>query len=235
MADYATLAEVKQRIDKTNTDFDLYGQTVITGVSRAIDAWANRPDGFIALEAATARLYAGNGRARMRIDECVEVTLVEVKDSVTDSVYQAWAATDWIAFSGDPIAPNFNSLPYDQLMTDVTGDEAIFTSGVIGEAAYKDRFFVRFAGARNRYFYNPRGVRSQPTVRVTAKWGYAVTVPPAIKEACCMQSARVLKRYEAAMSNQLANTALGELSFELDPDIQTMLRRFKKPGGIGRR
>ena len=235
MADYATLAEVKARVQKTNTDWDTYGQTVIEGVSRAIDNYTNRPDGFVALTSATARVYAGNGLPIIRIDESVEITLVEVKDAVTSSTYTAWAATDWIAFSGDKTFPNFNDLPYDQLMVDINGDYSVFTNGNLSQPSRDDIIFNDIIRSTEKYFYNPRSARAYPTVRVTAKWGYAVTVPPQIKEVCCMQSARVIKRYEAAQSNQLSSTEFGILSFELDPDIQTMLTRMVKPGSIGRR
>jgi hypothetical protein len=234
MADYATLAEVKERIDKTNADADAYLPAIITGASRAIDNFCNHPDGFVALTAATARYYAGTGTALQRIDECVEVTMVSVKDSVTDTTYTDWSPADWVAFSGDPRAPEFNRLPYDHLMTDIGGSYGVFTGGVIGGLSYFDALFMRMG----RYNYNPRTARSQPTVKVTAKWGYAVTVPAPIKEACCMQAARWYKSYESAFSDVLASGEMGNLYYrkELHPDVKMILvaGRYVRPA-IGRR
>jgi hypothetical protein len=229
MADYATLAEVKGRMNKTNAAADAYLPAIITGASRAIDNFCNHPDGFVALAAAAVRYYAGNGTSLLRIDECVEITMVSAKDSVTATTYTDWDPGDWVAFSGDPRAPEFNRLPYDHLMTNIGGSYGAFTSGVIGGLSY---------GGLARYGYNPRTARAQPTVKVTAKWGYAITVPAPIKEACCMQTARWYKRYESAFSDVLASGEMGNLFYrqELDPDIKMILvaGRYVRPA-IGRR
>lgn len=236
MADYATITELKARIDKEHTDDDTILTAIITGASRAIDNYCNRPDGFVALTSAAARVYGGSGNAIQSIDECVEVTAVAVKDSVTDSTYTAWAASDWIAFSGDPEDPDFNGLPYTYLMADANGDYSVFTSGYLGGYANQDYYFNNANSPR--YHHNPRTARRQATVQVTAKWGYSVTVPAPIKEACCMQSARWYKRYASAFSDVLASGELGQLFYRqaLDPDIGMILvdGRYVKPA-VGRR
>ena len=237
MSDYITVANLKLRINKTSDDDDAWLESIITAASRAIDNFCNRPDGFVADTVASARLYAGNGRAIMRIDECVEISLVAVKDSVTDDSYTSWAASGWIAFSGDPRDPDFNSLPYDHLMVDANGDEAVFTSGWISAYGTKD-FYFRSPNIRYRYPYNPRNARGQPTVQVTAKWGYAATVPQPIAEACGMQAARWFKRYQSSMSDVLASGELGQLMYrqELDPDVKNLMvaGRYVRPA-VGKR
>lgn len=230
MADYATVAQVKNRIDKTGDEADAWLAEIITAASRAIDNFCHRPRGFVADDDASARVYAGSGTATMRIDECIEITKVEVKDSLTDDDYVEWTDSDYIAFRGAPRDPEFNETPYDHLMVVVNGDYNIFTSGALSSRSDKDRYF---APLRYRRAYNPRGARSQPTVRVTAKWGYAETVPGAIREACAMQTARWFKRYQSAMSDVLASGELGKLFYrqELDPDVKFLLvaGRYVRP------
>ena len=232
MAGYCTLASVKARMQKADTDADAFLPMIIDAASRAIDNFCNRPDGFEASDAAIARYLSGNGRAVLLIDECVEIIAVAVKDAATDTAYTAWQTPttnmagdgDWLAFSGAPENPDFDSLPYESLMTDLNGDYRTFTSG-------------RYLGLRG---FRPEGdaSRSVPTVQVTAKWGYAINVPDAIKEACIMQVIRWYKREQGAMASALASAELGTLDLfrTLDPDFEFILAmgRYVRPA-TGRR
>jgi hypothetical protein len=152
------------------------------------------------------------------------VTLVAVKDSVSATTYTPWAATDWLLFRGDPRWPEFNIPPFDGLMAATSGDYAAFTSGQMGAPSAMD---WAFASTRvpARLRHNPRGAYAVPTVRVTARWGYADTCPEEIAEAAMMQAARWYKRMEGAMSDTLADAELGMLLFRqsLDPDIKRIL------------
>lgn len=221
---YATAADLKTQINKTSAADDATLTAILAATERTVNLFCNRPDGFEADAVASARRYAGSGKPYQSIDECVEITLVEVKNSPTDTTYTSWVAGDWIGFSGDPKDPNYNSLPYTMLMVDPTGDYAVFYSGS----------FVTRGGFRPSTEVS-RGV---PTVRVTAKWGYSVAVPADIKEACIMQAARWYKRLEGAMADALASGELGTLLYRqsLDPDIKHILigGRYVKPA-IGRR
>jgi len=221
---YALASELRGQMNKTSVADDAILTAIIAAAENTINLFCNRPDGFIALTNATARVYAGSGKPYLFIDENVSITLVEVKDSATDTAYVSWAAADWIPFRGDPKDPNYNGLPYTALMVDPTGDEVIFTNGA----------FTTRGG-----FRPTTGVhRGAPTVRITAKWGYSVAVPADIKEACIMQSTRWYKRLEGAMSDALASAELGTLLYRqvLDPDIKMILvnGRYVKPA-VGRR
>lgn len=224
MADYCTTAELKAQIDKIGAGDDAVIAAIITAASRAIDNFCNRPDEFVALASATARTYAGSGKPYQLIDECVEITVVAVKDSATDTSYDTWAATDYIACSGDPEAPDFNRLPYTMIMVDPTGDEAVFTSG---------KYITR--GGFKPLTDTSRGV---PTVRVTAKWGYSVAVPEGIKQACIVQAATWYKRGQSGWSKILASNDLGQLAYDipLDPAVEFILQagRYIMPA-MGRR
>lgn len=222
MADYCCAEEVKAQIEKTTTTSDAVIEMLIKAASRAIDNKCNRPDGFVALASGseTDRTYAGSGKGWQYIDECVAVTALGVKDSPTDASYTAWLGTDYILARGDPARPDFNRTPYNLLIVDPTGDYSHFTSG-----AYSYR-----PGFRPDYDTGYRGV---PTVRVTARWGYAATVPDAIKQACIIEVARWLKRGQSAWNDALGSPDLGMLMYKqgLDPATVFLLEqgRYIRP------
>jgi hypothetical protein len=227
MTSYATIAELRLQIDKTGTTGtgdNTNLQLLLDAATEGINAICNRPDGFVALSVAAARLYNGEGGPYQWIDECITVSLVEVKDSPTDTTYAVWTASDWIAFSGDPESPDFNRTPYTAIMVQPNGTFSHFVSG-------------KFT-TRRGFMPDTMVSRGTPTVRITAKWGYATTVPTRVKEACLIQAARWFKRGESSWADAMAPANFGTLMFTkvLDPDVEAMLIRGRlvRPA-IGRR
>lgn len=230
MADYCTEEEIRAQIQKyvLQAGDDTVFEAMITAASRAIDNFCNRPDGFVALSNATARVFPGSGGYVQLIDECVAITAVNTKTASTESTYaNVWAAADWIPFSGDPLYPNYNSLPYDALMTTGGGDYPLFMNG-------------RYGSLRGFRPDMEDGVseRNLPTVQITAKWGYAAVVPGPIKQACIIQVSRWFKRAQSAWADTLANGDFGMLMYQksLDPTVKELLEygRYVKPA-TGRR
>lgn len=224
---YATIAELKLQIDKTGstgTGDPANLQLLLDAATDTINGVCNRPDGFVSLANAAARVYNGEGGPYQWIDECTAITLVEVKDSPTDSTFATWAVTDWIPFSGDPDAPDFNRLPFAAIMVTPNGSFSHFVSG-------------RFT-TRRGFMPDSTVTRGTPTVKVTAKWGYSVTVPARVKEACLVQAARWFKRGESSWADAMAPASFGTLMFVkvLDPDVENMLvkARLIRPA-VGRR
>jgi hypothetical protein len=197
---YATVLELRAQIDKISNATDAVLANILTAASISIDRAVNHYlpgfEFYAAPAAASVRLYAGSGKRWQRIDPCIAVSTVAVKDSYTDLVYTAWGAADWIAFSSSFERPTFSDLPFTALMADPNGDFSYFTRGIQG-----------------------------PTVQVSARWGYSATPPADIAEACIMQSARWYKRLQGAMSDALASGELGMLLYQksLDPDIRRIL------------
>ena len=197
---YGSAAQLRAHIDKNDPADDATLVEILNAATANIDRACNRylPDltYFEAPVVASARTYAGSGKGHQRINPCVEITLVEVKESYTDTAYTAWVPADWVAYCGSYERPNFNDLPYTAVMVDPNGDYCTFTKSP-----------------------------SIATVRVTARWGYSDTPPPDIMEACVMQSARWYKRLQSAMSDTLASGELGMLLYRqsLDPDIRRIL------------
>lgn len=223
MTSYTTPAELRASIgSQVAGSSDDVLVRVIEAVSQWIDQWCNRPDGFKAVTTASARTFAGNDSEVQVIDECIAVTLVESK-TPTASSWTSWAASDWVAFSGSIHAPDFNHTPYTALAVAPGGAYAYFPSG-------KRRALAGF-----RYGLSmdqPDRPWNAPTVRVTARWGYAEETPPAIREACIMQAARQFKRGQSAYSDATASPEFGVLNFQgLDPAVENILTkgRFKRP------
>ena len=218
---YATVAELKLRIERTRATDDVILLAILTGASRSIDNACNRiKDGFVAA-VSSARTFTGSGQAVQIIDECASVSAVAVKDSRGATTYTAWAATDWDLFAGDARWPEFNVGPFNKLVVAWNGDYSSFTSGSASGPG-NNNFSL---SARSVGLYNPRTAYGVPTVQATALWGYAVTCPPEIREATCMQAARWYKRYQGSMSDSLADGELGVLLYRkaLDPDVRRIL------------
>jgi hypothetical protein len=218
---YCSVEELRQRMQKEDDSEDATLFNILRAAERKIDQFCNRPDGFVADTTATARHYRGSGRVYQRIDECVEVESVAVKDSPSDDSYEAWDSPttnmagdgDWFAGSGDPEDPDFNSLPYTLVFVDPNGDQSWFT----GET-YEQR-------KRGRARRGADIWARVPTVEITAKWGYSVDVPHDIREATAEQAMRWYKRMQGAMADSLASADLGGLMYvqQLDPDIAGIL------------
>ncbi len=216
MASYCTAAEIQRAINKGTLSASETAEftALAEEASRLIDDYCHRPDGFVALAVATARIYAGSGQRWQRIDECADVTLVAVKESITDSTYTAWAPTDWVKARGSPQRPEYNRAPYDLLITAAGGSYSRFLSARYGAPS----------GFRPDDDYAAVGV---PTVQVTAKWGYAVTCPPEIRRAAIVQCAVWWKRGEGGYGNMLSNPEMGTINYykELDPIVKQILDR----------
>ena len=219
MTDYTDKATVKAAVGKSLTDQDDNLDRVITAISRAIDRYCNRPDGFVASDTATARTYAGSGGQVQRIDEAAAITSVAVKAGSSDTTYTAWDADEWIPFSGDPLNPDYNHTPYTQLMV-AAGADRTFTSGWSDDELSWTR--------RGRGLSRMNRRRSAPpTVQVTAQWGYALTVPPQIQEACIIESARLVKLAQSNYADSLVSETLGRLimTAKLHPTTELMLKQ----------
>lgn len=225
MANYTDKDTVKAEIKYTPTDFDeLLTNKIIPAISQMIDRKCNRPDGFVASDTATVRLYSGSGEGVQRIDEAAAITTVAVKASPTDAAYVTWGSDDWLAFSGDPNYPDFNHTPYTGIMA-AAGSSGVFTSGWLTDEP-------SWTGMRTLSRINRRR-GAPPTVQVTAKWGYALTTPPVIEQACVIECARLFKQAQSNFADTLASVTLGQLIqiAKLHPTTIAMLEggRFVRP------
>ena len=195
---YGTVEELCARIEIVYADLTAAQIAtlleVMTAMSRKIDNFTRRPDGYVALGAAELRYFSGSGKNWMRIPECTTVTLVAMKAAYTDTTYVALATPsalyagdgDWIQCTGSYEYPNFMRTPYTLLIVDPNGDYSAF-------------------------FESPGNMNMQ----ITATWGYATTVPDDIKEACLAQTTILWKRFQGSMSSRLATQDLGSIAFRI--------------------
>ena len=218
---YATVAELADMMQLDgHVAVDSILQSWLDAATQCIDFFCNRVrDGFVAVAVAQARYYTGGGKPHLLIDECITVTEVAVKDSATEVTYTAWTSPttvmagdgDWIPYRGSPSTPHFEKLPYNALMIDPNGQYATFTGGK----------FTHRGGFRP----SSTAHRNVPTIKVTARWGYAATVPAVVHNACMFQAARWYKRGTAGGADAIASRDLGMLMYTkaLDPAIQMLL------------
>ena len=235
---YATVEELRADMNMTGTGDDATLERILDAATKKIDTLCKRPDGFVADTSASARYYVGSGEPTQWIDECVSVTAVAVKDSSSEDEdsYTSWTigivgtttSADCFPARGSKKRPDYRTpaqtgKPYTMLVIGANADYSYFTGG-----GWTGR-----GGFRRALTY-----RGLPTVQVTAKWGYASSVPADIKTACIMQAARWYKRLQSAMADATASVDLGQLLYmqQLDPDIAGILLDggyVKKARGIG--
>ena len=67
------------------------------------------------------------------------------------------------------------------------------------------------------------------TLKVTGVFGWSATPPADIEQACKIQAVRWFMRAKQGYQDAGANVNLGEMYFmkELDPDVKTILQRYK--------
>lgn len=202
---YATKAELKAQIGATGTNDDTVIDALLATASRLWDMYCGRlEDGFEAADSATAREYPGTGKAWLYIDENVEITALGYKTAVTDSNYTALTTADFRGFRGAPNSRNtkFGITPYHGLMLTPNATISIFLDGL----------------------YDTRRI-AEPTVQVTARWGYADTIPAVIQQATLTQATIFYKRGKAAWADVLVDGNFGEARFvrKLDPALQLLV------------
>jgi hypothetical protein len=227
MPNYATVSIFKNEVQVESAVTDAMIERLLDAAEETVDAFCNRSDGFLADAAASARYYAGSGTFVQWIDECVAVTAVAVKDGATDDedAYTAWTIgtvgstteADVFPATGDPKAPTYSRTPYTFLIVGANGDYDTFTSGSFSH--------------RRGFRPHTTHTRGLPTVQVTARWGYAASVPDRVRQATIAQAARWYQRFKASMADTTAGPEFGRLMFRktLDPDVQMMLWRYVKP------
>lgn len=197
MTVYGTLAELKIRIQIETTltaAQDAMLTAILTGASQSIDEFCRRErDGLQAIAVATARHFIGKGDAWLRIPECVTITEVAVKASVTATTYTAWDTPttmmagdgDWIPATGSHEFPTYDRFPYTLLLVDANSDYSYFLDS---DAA--------------------------PVIKVTARWGPSAEIPTDIREATLMQAAKMYKRFQASAGRSTGTVDFAKVSYQ---------------------
>lgn len=219
--EYASVAEVKQGNAMQLSADDAWITALILSAGSAINNFCNRKDfGFRANGQPSAMEFVGSGRGVQWFNglEAARIIKVEVKDSPTDADYVEWDTTDWIGGRGDPdngIFGDQDFRPYQWVATRLAGNYAVFTSGG--------------SSARRGFPSDPDvGGRGEPTVRITANWGYSMDTPPEIKQATIMQVGRWIMRGKTQYADSTVSPEFGVTVFRrafetLDQDVAMIL------------
>lgn len=105
MADYATLAALKERLNITKTDRNTTLQAALTTASRQVDHWSGRrPNGFSLDSEATARTFRPNSRVIRDLDG--ERFLIDDAGSLTGLVVETGNDPSWSAVTDYETGPD---------------------------------------------------------------------------------------------------------------------------------
>jgi hypothetical protein len=114
MNDYATLAELKAKLDITDTNDDSELQSILAAISRVIDEMTGR---FFYRETQT-RYYTAESGDHLQVDDLVSVTTLST-DENDDRVYErTWSAADYDLW---PYNAALHSKPYNEIQIAPTG------------------------------------------------------------------------------------------------------------------
>lgn len=204
---YCTLDELKEWLQISSGDVrdDAPMQRIIASTSRWIDSYCQEQTGTFALSALSARYFESVDYYCLKIDPIGDNTAMTVAtDYDGDGVYEtSWQTTDWQLLPVN--APLYvpDPIPWRELRA------------------------VGFQTFPLPYW----GIRHIGRVKITAQWGYPA-IPPDIRQACVMQSARVFKRRESP-HGLLGNSDFGvvRITGRLDPDVEQLLEPFKDNSG----
>lgn len=207
MTDYITRLDLKAHLGIETSTHDAKLDNVITAVSRWIDSFTQRhffQDGAIGSE--VARVFDACNAHQLRLgDAVVEVDGVPL---LSEMLTVSELATDDNAdgtFETVWAASDFQLLPLNTSPS-------------------------REIRALDRDFPRPLPLGRAGLVRVTGIWGWPA-IPPTVREACLIQSARIFKRKDAiegiAGFDQFG--APFRMGARLDPDVQKNLNAWIHP------
>lgn len=208
MADYATLAEVQAGFPDstlaTTTDTGFTGliASMITRASRLIDNEVGMwPNYFEPTTDGETRLFDGSGENANGSQPIDDcISLTSVSVAESGGV----ASSDYTTWTEDTdffVAP-YNYVALSQPITDL---------------------IIQRDGGKGSW------LRARKSIKVTGLFGYALTRPEEINQACIIQAVRWYMRSKQSYEDASANPFTGELLFlqELDPDIKLILRKYQ--------
>lgn len=113
---YATLPELKARLDITDTTDDDRMTAVLAAASREIELWCRRQ--FNDAGAATARVYQPRTSGRLTVDDFSTTTgLVIATDTGDDGTYETtWTAADYQLYPLNGVVSGQTGWPYWRLV-----------------------------------------------------------------------------------------------------------------------
>lgn len=203
MADYCTISEVKANLPEsigstTDTTYDSLLSSLVTSASRAIDGYLGQEDDYFYPSSDNEIRYY-DGNNDFELHLDDFISLSELAVSEQGAV----GSTDYTVWSSS----DYYLFPYN---------------AVAKNKPYK-KVVVDILNGAEQAFPNFR-----KAVRATGIFGYSVTPPSDVKQACMMMVIRYFQRAKNAYQDAGANPAIGQMFYiaELDPDVKLMLKRY---------
>lgn len=202
MADYATIAQVKEHLLDANLDssYDAMLTSLVTRASRAIDRYTKRSENAYSADSETTRYFSGSNDIDLYLDEfCSVPSYVGVAESgeVDDNTGSGGDYTEYTTYFVYPYNALAQGQPYHMLKLDI------------------------MYGTKSVWCAYPK------SVKVTAQFGYSATAPDTIVEATIIQTVRWFKRGQQAFMDQGSEVVLGQLKYTgLDSDLEKLLYHY---------
>lgn len=203
MTEYATPNEIKAVMPDSIgsvTTYDMLLGTLSERASRLVDAVLGLEDNALSPSVTpTARYFDGNGERYLHVPPFLSVTEVACKVQETDTTY----SDVWTADTDYLLAQGEPEMP-----------------------RWNEGWYDLLVVFPNSAKYFTPGMH---TVKITARWGRAETVPAEVVQAVIVQVARWWKRGQSAFQDTAGMPELGMLTYtqKLDPDVQMILENTK--------
>ena len=203
MAEYCTLADVKAQLVDTlgssvDPTYDAQLNALRSSASRAIDGYIGQQDNYFYPSTDTVVRYYDGNRD-------FELQIDDFLSISELAVAQSggMASTDYSIYSSTsyyfhPYNAANNGKPYKKIVLDTLNADDI------------------------SFYGYPKGVR------VTGIFGYSLTPPEDVKQACVALVVRHFMRAKNAFQDAGANPAMGQMFYvtEVDPDVKMLLKKY---------
>lgn len=210
MADYCDLQDIKtQLVDTlggtTDTQYDAQLAALITSASRAIDGYVGVEDDYFHI---SAKDHGSTDGSQTRYFDGTGDYSIRIDDyvdivSLQVSYGGGVASSDYTTISSSdyfmqPYNAQSKRKPYNTIEIDA------YNSSVEPFARYKK------------------------SVKITAMFGYSLTPPDDVTQACITMVVRYFMRAKSAFQDAGANPTMGQMFYvrELDPDVKTLLHKY---------
>jgi hypothetical protein len=203
MADYVTVAELRaDMVDgglSSSTDYDVLLGELVTAASRLIDKEVGGWDNYFYPTTDGETRYYDGSG---ELEQYIDPCVTLTSVSVSDGGRCSTCYTDWTENTDFYVWPyNYSSIgkPIEKLVID------------------------NDSGSKGKWDKVRKGVK------VTAIFGYSLTPPGDIEQACKIQTMRWYMRSKQAYQDTSASERLGQMLYtqELDPDVKRLLIPYK--------
>jgi len=205
MADYVTVAEIKADIpdsplfDVTDDTYDTVLGNMVTAASRLIDRYVGGWDNYFYPTTDSQTRYFDGSGEEIQYIDPM-VSLTSV--AVSDS---GRAVSDYTTWTNDS---DFFVSPYNH---------ASIGMPIMSLVIDND------SGSKGTWGKTRKGVK------VTGVFGWSLTPPADVEQACKIQAVRWFMRSKQGYQDAAANPNMGEMYYmkELDPDVKMLLQRYR--------